>query len=72
MALINIKVGDRLRTITVLKTRVKNTADIPKGTEGTVVFCGDHAITVDFHNIIYGKWSISHSIAERILEQWAN
>lgn len=47
-----------------------STIGIPagRGEVGEIVYTGD-AITVNFHNVLVGKYSISHSVAETHLER---
>ena len=72
MKIKNLAIGDKVRTTRELKSMIKDAPPVPKGTDGIIVYRGDHAITVDFQNTHLGKWSISHGIAEESFEPCPN
>lgn len=62
------KVGQRIRTKSILLSMDKDSSPVPVGTGGFICNVGSFSITVDFENIVFGKWAISMSIAEKCLD----
>lgn len=69
MTTADLTVGKKIRSIVELESRIKN-GSVPKGTVGVIAYRGDNAIMVDFKNVIYGSWSISHNVALKSFEEF--